>query len=52
MGIDGVQLDVKELLIYLIKYFGLEEKARASGCEITITVNGAKLDNYCIQVSC
>jgi hypothetical protein len=31
MWIDGVQLNVKELLIYLIKNFGLEEKARASG---------------------
>jgi hypothetical protein len=44
MWIDGVQLNVKELLIYLIKHFGLEEKARASGCEIAITVDGAKLD--------
>jgi hypothetical protein len=31
MWIDGVQLNVKELLIYLIKHLGLEEKARASG---------------------
>jgi hypothetical protein len=52
MWIDGVQLNVKELLIYLIKHFGLEEKARASGCEIAITVDGAKLDDYCIHVTC
>jgi hypothetical protein len=52
MWIDGVQLNVKELLIYLIKHFGLEEKARASGCEIDITVDGAKLDDYCIHVTC
>jgi hypothetical protein len=32
--IDAAQLSVKELLIYLIKHFGLEEKARASGCEL------------------
>jgi hypothetical protein len=50
--IDGVQLNMKELLIYLISYFGLEEKARASGCEIAITVDGAKLDDYCIHVTC
>jgi hypothetical protein len=52
MWIDGVQLNVKELLIYLIKHFGLEEKARASGFEISITVDGAKLDDYCIHVTC
>jgi hypothetical protein len=52
MCTDGVQLNVKELLIYLIKHFGLEEKARASGCEIAITVDGAKLDEYCIHVTC
>jgi hypothetical protein len=51
MWIDGVQLDVKKLLIYLIKHFGLEEKARAGGCEIATTVDGAKLDNYCIHVT-
>jgi hypothetical protein len=50
--IDGVQLEVKELLIYIIKYFGLKEKARATGCEIAMTVDGAKLDNYCIHVIC
>jgi hypothetical protein len=50
--IDCVQLNVKELLIYLIQHFGLEEKARASGCEIAITVDGAELDDYCIHVTC
>jgi hypothetical protein len=30
----------------------LEGKARASGCEIAITVDGAKLDDYCIHVTC
>jgi hypothetical protein len=52
MWIDGVQLDLKEILIYLRNHFGLEEKVRASGCEIAITVDGAKLDNYCIHVTC
>jgi DNA-directed RNA polymerase subunit RPC12/RpoP len=52
MWIDGVQLNVKELLIYLIKHFGLEEKAWASGCDIAITVNGAKLNDYCTNVTC
>jgi hypothetical protein len=52
MCIDGVQLNVMELLIYLIKHFGLEEKARASSCEIAITVDGVKLDDYCIHVTC
>jgi hypothetical protein len=42
---------VKELLIYLIKHFGLELKARASGREIAITVDGAKLNDYCIHVT-
>jgi hypothetical protein len=49
--IDVVQLNMKELLIYLISYYGLEEKARASDCEIAITVDGAKLDDYCIHVT-
>jgi hypothetical protein len=52
MLINGVQLNVKELLIYWIKHFGLEEKARASGCEIAMMVDGAKLDDYCIHVIC
>jgi hypothetical protein len=52
MWIYDVQLDVKELLIYLVKHFGLVEKARASGCEIAIMVDGAKLDDYCIHVTC
>jgi hypothetical protein len=30
----------------------LEEKARASGCEIATTVDEAKLDDYCIHVRC
>jgi hypothetical protein len=47
-----VQLDVKELSIYLIKHFGLEEKARASACEISITVDGAHIDDYCIHGTC
>jgi hypothetical protein len=52
MWIDGVQLHAKEVLICLIKHFGLEEKARASSCEIAITLDGAKLDDYCIHVTC
>jgi hypothetical protein len=52
MCIDGVQLDFNELLIYLIKHFGLEEKVHTRGCEIAITVDGAKLDDYCIHVTC
>jgi hypothetical protein len=52
MWFDGVKLNVKEVLIYLITRFGLEEKARASGCEIDITVDGAKLDDYGIHVTC
>jgi hypothetical protein len=30
----------------------LEEQARVSGCEIAITVDGTKLDDYCIHVTC
>jgi hypothetical protein len=52
MWIDGVQPDVKELLIYLTKHYGLEEKAWATGYEITLTVDRAKLDDYCIHVIC
>jgi 2-hydroxychromene-2-carboxylate isomerase len=46
MWIDGVELDAKELLIYLIKHCGLDENARAAGCEITIMVDGEKLGDY------
>jgi hypothetical protein len=52
MWIHGVQLNVKEVLIYLIKHFVLEEKARAIGCEIAITVDGANFDDYCSHVTC
>jgi hypothetical protein len=50
--IDGVELNITELFIYLIKHYGLEEKARTNGCEISITVDGAKLDDYCIHITC
>jgi hypothetical protein len=40
MWIDGVQLDLQELLIYLINIFGLEGKAGTIGCEIVIAVVG------------
>jgi hypothetical protein len=43
--IDGVELNVKELFIYLIIHYGLEEKAGSTGCEIAITADGAKLDD-------
>jgi hypothetical protein len=39
MSIDGVQLNIKELLIYLIRKNGFKEKARASVYEIAITVD-------------
>jgi hypothetical protein len=48
--VDGVELDVKELLIYIITHYGLETKARAKGCEISITFDGAKLDDYCCHI--
>jgi hypothetical protein len=50
--VDGVELDVKELLISIITHYGLEAKARATGCEISITVDGAKLDDYCCYITC
>jgi hypothetical protein len=50
--VDGVELDVKKFLIYIITHYGLEAKARATGCEISITVNGAKLDDYCCHIIC
>jgi hypothetical protein len=50
--VDGVGLDVKELLIYIIKHYGLEAKARATGCEISITVDSAKLEDYCCHITC
>jgi hypothetical protein len=52
MWIYGVELEVKEILIYLVKHYGLDEKARAAGCEIAIMVDGTKLDDYCIHVTC
>jgi hypothetical protein len=50
--VDGVVLDMKELLIYIIKHYGLEAKAKATGCEISTTADGAKLDNYCCHITC
>jgi hypothetical protein len=41
-----------ELFIYLIKHYGLEEKARTPGCEIAITADSVKLDDYCIHITC
>jgi hypothetical protein len=52
MWIDGVELDMTEFLIYLIKHYGLEEKASGTGFEITIMVDGKKLHNYCIHITC
>jgi hypothetical protein len=51
MWIDRVELNVKDLLIYLIKHYGLEGKARTTGCEISVTVDGTKLDDYCIRIT-
>jgi hypothetical protein len=50
--VDGVDLDVKQLLIYLIKHYRLEEKSQTIGCEISITVDGATLDDYCCHITC
>jgi hypothetical protein len=52
MWSNGVKLGVKELLIYLVKHYRLDENARATGCEIAITVDGANLDDCCTHVMC
>jgi hypothetical protein len=50
--VDGVELDVKQLLINSIKHYGLEDKSQVTGCEISITVDGTKLDDYCCHITC
>jgi hypothetical protein len=50
--VDVVELNVKELLLYIIKHYGLEANARATCCDISITVDGAKLDDYCCHIIC
>jgi hypothetical protein len=45
--IDGVEIDAKKLLIYLVNHYGLSKKARTVGIEVSITVDSAKLDDYC-----
>jgi hypothetical protein len=50
--VDDVELDVKELLIYIITHYGLEAKARATCCEISITIGDTKLDDYCCHITC
>jgi hypothetical protein len=49
--IDGVEIDVKKLLIYLVNRYGLSKKARTVGIEVTITVDSAKLDEYCYHTT-
>jgi hypothetical protein len=44
--IDGVEIDAKKLLIYLVNHYGLSEKARTVGIEVSIMVDSAKLDDY------
>jgi hypothetical protein len=40
---DGVENS--DIYIYLITHYGLEEKARMTGCKIAIAVDGGKLDD-------
>jgi hypothetical protein len=42
--IDGIKFDMRALFAYLVKAFGLEEEAKIRNVEISITVDGAKLD--------
>jgi hypothetical protein len=50
--VENVELDLKQCFIYLIKHYGLEEKSLTIGCEISITADGAKLDEYCCRITC
>jgi hypothetical protein len=49
--IDGVEIDAKKLLIYLVSHYGLSEKARTVGIEVSITVDSAKLDDSCCHTT-
>jgi hypothetical protein len=41
-----MEIDAKKLLIYLVNHYGLSEKARTVGIEVSIMVDSAKLDDY------
>jgi hypothetical protein len=49
--VDGVEIDPKKLIIYLVRSFGLEEKAKTEGVELCITCDSAKLDEYCCHMT-
>jgi hypothetical protein len=42
--IDGIKFDMRALFTYLVKAFGLEEETKIRNVEISIAVDGAKLD--------
>jgi hypothetical protein len=48
--VDGVEIDAKKLLIYLINQYGLAGKAWTVGVEVHIVVDSAKLDEDCCQI--
>jgi hypothetical protein len=47
----GFSFYIEKLFIHLIKSYGLEEKAKNGEVEITITIDGAKLDSKVAHVS-
>jgi hypothetical protein len=49
--IDCIKFDMRALFAYLVKDFGLEEEAHIRNVEISITVDGAKLDPNTHQVT-
>jgi hypothetical protein len=44
MNVDGVRFDMGALFEYLITSFGLSEEACHGNVEISVTVDGAKVD--------
>jgi hypothetical protein len=49
--IDGVEIDAKKLVMYLVNHYGLSKKARTVGIEVSIMVDSAKLDDYCCHTT-
>jgi hypothetical protein len=49
--VDGVEIDPKKLIIYLVQSFGLEEKTKTEGVEMCITCYSTKLDEYLCNIT-
>jgi hypothetical protein len=46
-----LEIDAKKLLIYLVNHYGLSEKVRMVGINVSIMVDSVELDAFCCHTT-